>query len=122
MFSGIDIKNVTLDHAIVFLEYLVQNDVLVAMITNHISVIKANFVLHGLDHHLLDHPRITKSPKINRPPVLVMRNIVSSATLFSLVQKAVELPSGIVYNAVFLMAYFGFLRISNVAHAQYCDE
>ena len=45
-----------LDHSISYREYFVQNDVSVGMIKNHISALKANFMLYGLDHHLMDYP------------------------------------------------------------------
>ena len=78
------------------------------MIDNHISA----FVLNGLDHTLLDHPHlryITQSLKMNTPLTVVQHNHLSlNKLLYSLLDLAVTLPKGIVYKAVFLVAFFGF--------------
>ena len=103
---------------IAYLEYLVENGVSYNMVANNISALKANFIIYDLKFHLLDHPRIrlfTKSLKINRPLALVKRNIISLQVLQDLVHACNHLVSPFTFKAIFLVAFFGFVRISNIA-------
>ena len=82
------------------------------------SAIKAKFIMFDLDHAILDHPKVryfVRSLKINRPLVVVKRNIMSLQVLSNLVKECNFIFAGKVFKAIFLMAFFGFLRISNVA-------
>ena len=83
---------------------------------------KATFILHGLDHILLDHPKVryfTKSMRINCPLSLTKRNIMSLNDLKKPALCCNKIPNGQVFKAVFLISFFAFLRISNVApHAR----
>ena len=116
--NKINIIYITIDEIMAYMEYLVENGVSVNMVANNISAIRAKFVMYGLPHDLLHHPRIQyfiKSLKINRPLTVTTRNIMSLSTLETLVQLCESLPSGISFKAIFLIAFFVFLRISNVA-------
>ena len=92
------------------------------MLSNNISALKAHFVMSALNFSLWDHPSIryfVKSVKINRPLCPVRRNIMSLETLKQLIQVCRILPSYLTFRAIFLMAFFGFLRISNIAPHSY---
>ena len=109
---------------IAYLEYLVENGVSYNMVSNNISALKANFIIYDLKFHLLEHPRIrlfTKSLKINRPLALVKRNIISLQVLQDLVHACNHLVSPFTFKAIFLVAFFGFLRISNIAPHSYAQ-
>ena len=101
-----------------YLEFLVINGVSVNMVANNISAIKANFVMYSLDHAFLDHPKIRyflKSMKMSRPLAVTDRPIMSIDILHAFISACNFIPFVSVHAAVFLIAYFGFLRISNVA-------
>ena len=101
-----------------FLECLVINDCTYSMLCNYMSAIKDSFVLYDLPHDLLDHPRLKlflKSVRINRPLTLVPHNIIDLHMLekISLACQNLEFPK--VFRAIFLMGFFGFLKLSNLA-------
>ena len=116
--SGVDLCSLDLSCVIAYLEFLVKNKVSVNMIANHVSALKAQFIMYGLPFHILQHPKIRyfqKSLKINRPPSSVTRNIISLPILSTLVHQCSTIPFGRVFKSIFLIAFFGFLRVSNLA-------
>ena len=66
----------------------------------------------------MEDPKIRyfiKSVRINRPISFTRRNIMDLNTLRNLVQLYDHSYMDIVYKAVFLTAFYGFLRVSNLA-------
>ena len=93
-------------------------------LSNNISAVKANFVMMGLNHTLLEHPRIkyfTKSMGINRPLTIKQRNIMCLDTLADLVRAWESIPCGYTFRAIFLMEFFGFMPISNLVPHSYAQ-
>ena len=120
--SKIVIQCISLQEIMAYLEFLVENNVSANMLANNISALKANFVKWGLKFKIWDHPRIKyflKSVKINRPLCPTRRNIMSLDMLKKLIIACNSLESHYTYKALFLMAFFGFLRISNLAPHSY---
>ena len=98
-----------------FLECLVINGCSVLMIENHVSAIKAHFVLHDLCFAVFEHPKLKyfiKSLKINHPLSVKPHKIMRLAQMSAACRN---LTSGVVFRAVFLLGFFGFLRLSNLA-------
>ena len=115
---GVNVASPTLPVLMAYLEYLVKNSVSVNMIANHVSALKAQFIMYGLPFQLLEHPEIRyfiKSLKINRPLTSVTRNIMSLDNLTALIHQCSFIPAGCVFKSIFLIAFFGFFRISNLA-------
>ena len=115
--SGVDLCRPDLSCVIAYLEFLVENKVSVNMIANHVSALQAQFIIYGLPFHILEHPKIKyfqKSLKINRPPTSVTRNIMSLQMLSALVHECSNIPFGRVFKSIFLIAFFVFLRVSNL--------
>ena len=107
-----------------YLKFLVQNNVSANMLSNNVSALKANFVRWGLDFNIWDHPHIKyfrKAVKINRPLCPVRRNIMSLETVEKLITSCISFKSHLTYQAMFLLAFFGFLRISNLALHSYAQ-
>ena len=101
-----------------YLQYLTDNGVSVNMISNNLSALKATFIIHQLDHSVFQSQQISyfvKALKINKPLTVVQRNIMSLDTLKTLVSLCNTIPSGQTFKAAFLLAFFAFLRISNIA-------
>ena len=122
MCSKIIIWCISLQEIMAYLEFLVENNVSANMLANNISALKANFVKWGLKFKIWDHPRIKyflKSVKINRPLRPTRRNIMSLDVLRKLIKACDTLESNYTYKAIFLMAFFGFSRISNLAPHSY---
>ena len=97
---------------------MVENHVSVHMVANSISAIRASLIMYGLYYLFLDHPRVRYfviALKINRPLAVVKRNVMSLDTLKHLTLLCDEMQFGFVFKPVFLIAFFGFLRISYLA-------
>ena len=120
--TKLNVKTMDVQDIMAYLEYLVENGVSYNMVANNISAIKANFIIYDLNFHILEHPRVrlfTKSLKMNRPLSLVKRNIMSLVVLQKLIVACDDLTSPFTFKAIFLVAFFGFLRISNIAPHSY---
>ena len=116
--ADILIQDVSLHSVMAYLEYLALNKVSVHMVANNVAAIKANFVMYGIDHSVMAHPRVKyflKSMRINRPLSVPVRNVMSLQNLVDIVHLCDNILFGSVFKAVFLIAFFGFLRISNIA-------
>ena len=105
-------------HVLSYIEYLVMHRVSAHMLANHISACKAKFTMYGLQFHLWDHPNVRyllKSVKINRSIAVTKKHIIDLPMLSSIVAQCDSIHLGQVFKAVFLLAFFGFLRLSNIA-------
>ena len=108
----------SVSEALSYLEFLVDNGVSSHMISNHISAIRAMFVMYDLPYGVWNHPKIryfVKSTKMTRPIALPKRNIINLNTLKSIIAATKKYSNSQVYKAVFLTAFFGFFRLSNIA-------
>ena len=118
VFVNLSLKKVNGKNVISFLEYLAQQNTSVHMLANYVAAIKANFIIYNLDKSCATDPKIKyflKSVRINRPLAVPRRNIMSVKVLKHLVSLCDGLVMGFVYKAVFLVGFFGFLRLSNIA-------
>ena len=116
--AKISIFKVDLSHIMAYLQYLVDNGVSVNMISNNLSALKASFIIDHLDHSVFQSQQISyfvKALKINRSLTIVQRNIMSLDRLKTLVSLCDTIPCGQTFKAAFLLAFFAFLRISNIA-------
>ena len=80
--------------------------------------IRAMFVVFHLNYKVLEDPKIKyfiKSVRINRPLAVPKRNIMDLKTLHRLVKLCNCTHMRLVFKAVFLTAFYGFLRLSNLA-------
>ena len=56
-----------------------------------------------------------KALKLHRPLVLQKRDIIDISTLSHMVALYQQCPNAVVFKAVWLTAFFGFFRLSNIA-------
>ena len=100
-----------------FLECLNVNNVSVSMVCNYLAAIRAKFIMYGLPNVSLDDRKLhyfVKSLKINRPLSITKCNIISIEDLYIMVACCDSLYMGQVCKALFLLAFFGFFRLSNL--------
>ena len=112
------LSDVNIKVVLSFLECLVINDCSVSMIENYVSAIKAHFVLHDLSFTVFEHPKLKyflKALRINRPLTVKSHKIISIDRLIDISVAFEDVTSGPVYRAVFLVGFFGFCRLSNLA-------
>ena len=106
----------TLD-VLAFMEYLAQSGMSPDNITNHITGIRSMSIVYGIDTALFRDQRIPlfiKSLKINRPLAPVVKILIDQTLLLQIVTVSAHLQFPIVYKALYLLAFFSFLRISNI--------
>ena len=101
-------------HILSYLEYLIiTQGVSLNMLANNISACRAKFVMNGLYLALRDHSNVRyllKSVKINRHITITKKNIIDWQTLHQIIGHCDTMYLGQVFKAVFLLAFFGFLR------------
>ena len=118
MFTKVNISKISVSVVLSYLEFLVENEVSVKMVMNHVSAIRAMSILYDLPHEAWRQPKVgyfMKALKLHRPMVLTKRNIIDIKTLKRMVASCHRLPNADVFKAVFLTAFFGFFRLSNLA-------
>ena len=100
-----------------FMEFCYQSGLSQANISNHLSAIRAMFIVHGLntdpfkDHRL---PLYIKSLKINAVFKPNTSKIVSIDMLHQIVLLCEEKQFPVVFKTLYLFCFFSFMRLSNV--------
>ena len=100
-----------------FLEFVVQNNTSHSGIANCLSAIKAKLSLYGKSVQAFNDPRITYYQKvlIMEKPFKVKTNAIFDIPLLRrIVSLCDTLYMGQVYKTAYLIAFFSFLRISNL--------
>ena len=118
IYMGVASVQIDVNVILSFCECLVANKCSVSMVSNYLSAIKANFVLYNMSFSLLDHPRIRyfqKSMRIHRPLTLTSHNIVDLSMLERISRACNDISCSEVFRAIFLIGFFGFFRLSNLA-------
>ena len=100
-----------------FMEYLAQSGMSPDNITNHITAIRSISIIYGLDTAPFRDQRITlfiKSLKINRPLAPAVKLVTDHILLLQIVTVSAHLQYPLVYKSLYLLAFFSFLRLSNI--------
>ena len=101
-----------------FLEYLYQNGLSPKVIKNYLSSISSVSKNFNLDISSLSHISVAhylRSISINSSFRLKPRGIFNITTLYHISRACDTLSDPVLYRALFLTAFFGFLRMSNLA-------
>ena len=115
LFTKVNLSKVSVSVVLSYLEFLVENEVSVKMVMNHVSAIRGMSILYDLPHEAWRQPKVgyfIKALKLHRPMVLTKRNIIDIKTLKRMVASCHRFPHADVFKAVFLTAFFGFFRLS----------
>ena len=100
-----------------FMEYLAQSGMSPDNITNHITDIRSMSIVYGIDTTPFRDKKIPlfiKSLKINCPLAPVVKILIDQTLLFQIVTVSAHLQFPLVYTPLYLLAFFSFLRISNI--------
>ena len=106
------------DTILAFLEFLVQNGSRAHTLNSYLSVFNHYFKLFDIDTAHVSHRKVQlfiKSVSMNSAYVPKYKAIITIPTLLTLVQACDNIAFGQVYKAAFLLAFFAFLRLSNIA-------
>ena len=118
VYLSVDVRNLDVEGILAFMECLHVNQVSASMIANYLAAIRAKLVVLGLNPSPLDHKKVkyyVRALKLNRPMSVTTHNIISPEVLLQIVNHCDRLYMSTVFKAVFLVAFFGFFRLSNLA-------
>ena len=99
------------------MEYLLLNGLSPSNISNHLAAIRAFFIVNGLNTIPLRHDQIAmyhKSIKLNIPFTPKQTSLIDIQLLTNLIQASKSLPNSEVFVALYSLAFFSFLRLSNL--------
>ena len=106
------------DTILSFLEFLTLNGSRALVLTSYVSVFRHYFKMYDLDCSPLNHRKIhlfIMSVSINSPYCPKVKANFTIPLLIQLAKACDHIRYGFLYKAIFLLAYFGFLRLSNLA-------
>ena len=102
---------------IAYLQFLETNQISAASMANHLSAIKAKLALFGLLLQSFSDPRIKyfqKAMTLHRPFKVTLKKIIDLNTLQLIVRAFDFTYMGQVFKDVYTIAFFSFLRLSNL--------
>ena len=107
-----------------FMQLLADNNLTPATIANYVSAIKQSLLFYGISVTAFDNIKISlflKSLTINRPLAIREQGIIDFALLSSISQACHHVDQPLMFRSIFLLAFFGFFRISNFAPVKIQD-
>ena len=100
-----------------FLEFLTQNGSRSQSLSSYVSVLRHYFRLYDIQTLPLDHRKIqlfVKSVSINSSYMPQLKANITTPLLIKIAKACDRLKHGFLYKTIFLVAYFGFLHLSNM--------
>ena len=100
-----------------FLEFLAFNNLKPPSILNYMSAIRSQFTWFNLDTQTLFHPKIKhmlRALELSNHTAPIQKAIFDVPTLLKIIETCLLFPLPLTFRALFLLAFFGFLRISNL--------
>ena len=117
IFTGSPIT-IQLHNILSFMEYLHQNSISPKVVRNYISSIASQAKFYSIQHQDINHPavaRYLRSISIHLRFQPTPRGIFDVKTLYAISLSCDYLSDPILFRAIFLCAFYAFVRISNVA-------
>ena len=123
--AGLSLQQVDISVILTFMEYLHSQNCKVASISNYMAALRAFFILYDLPTAVFKDHKIQyfiKALKLNRPLVVKNTPIFTEQVLSQIMEVCNYLEHPHVFSALYLLAFFSFLRLSNMvphSRAQY---
>ena len=117
VFLNIQPTLISSTHVLAFLEFLVFNKVSHSQIANYLSAIKSKYAMLSLSTAPFFDQRIkyfTKAVARCAPLTIKLKAIIEPPLLVQIIDQCQFFHMGFVFKAAILLAYFAFLRISNL--------
>ena len=117
IFMEWDILQVSVFNLLCFLEFLNYNNVKTSLMSNYLSAIKAYFNVLGLDVAIFQDMRVKyyqKAVQLSTPMNVRLRKIIDIPLLSKIVEQCNFTYMGQVFKALYLLAFYSFLRMSNL--------
>ena len=102
---------------IAYLQFLETNNTSASAMANHILAIKEKLILFGMPVQIFNDQRIKyfqKAMILHQPFKVHLKKIIDIDTLQLIVRTCDSMYMGQVFKAVYTLAYFSFLRLSNL--------
>ena len=116
-FIGTQLQHLTPVIVMSFLEFLVENNLSHSVVCNYVSAVKVHLALYGLPLHSFQDPRISyfqRSLSLHKIFSPVVKKIIDIPLLTSIISICGTMWMGQIFNALYLTAFFSFLKISNL--------
>ena len=113
----VDIHQLHYSHVLSFIEWLVMSNLSHATICNYLSGIKYYCNLYNLSCDVFDNPHVNKmlvACARSVPAKLKNKHVFTPQIMSIIVQSTVISSHPSAYSALFLLAFHGFFRISNL--------
>ena len=110
--------NVSAQNILIFLEFLVKNHLSPRVVRNYFASISSLAKFYHMDSSDLSHPavfRFLRSLSINSTFRPTPRGVFSIRIMYDISKACDSLQDPILYRAIFLTAFYAFLRLSNIA-------
>ena len=115
--AGLPLSQVNTDLLLSFMEYLHQNSHSKPHLSNYMAAIRGFHIIHGLQTAPFKDERIPlflKFLQINTPLNPVIVSVVDIPFLNSIIQQCQSLELPHVFQPLYLLCFFSFLRLSNI--------
>ena len=102
---------------LVYLQFLESNHTSASAMADHLSAIKAKLSLFSISVYMFQDPRIKYFQKAmihHKPFKVQLKKIIDINTLQLMVRTCDSTFMGQVFKAIYTMAFFTFLRLSNL--------
>ena len=113
---GLSLPQVSTLDILSFMKYLIQSGMSVSNVSNHLTVIRSMCIIYACDTAPFGDNRIPlfiKTIKINRPLQPKLTFVIDEVLRHSIVQVSTTLQSPVTFKALYLLAFYSFLRLSN---------
>ena len=100
-----------------FMEFCFQSDLSQPNIANHLSAIRAMFIIYGINTAPFKDDRLPlymKAFKINATFQPKMLKLISIETLQKIITLCSQFQFPLIYQALYLFCFFSFMRLSNI--------
>ena len=101
-----------------FVEFLAFNGLKPTSIMNYVTAVKAQYKWFNIEVHIFDHPKFKlfmKAVNTSIRSLPLYKGVFDIETLQNIIHASDSLPFSSVFKSIYLLAFFGFLRISNMA-------
>ena len=117
MALGMSLPQVSTLDVLAFMDYLLQAGISASNISNHLTAIRSMCIIYGCDTALFRDNRIPlfiKAIKLKRPLQPKLTFAIDEVLLHAIVQVFATLHSPVTFKALYLLAFYSFLRLSNI--------
>ena len=113
----LDIESLNVNNAICYVQFLVDSKLSTPTIQTYISAIKAKLTDFGCNCAIWSHPRVNLMLRACSRTVAIFnepKHVLTPHILTAIINRLNVHALGSMYKALFLLAFHGFLRISNL--------